>query len=91
MGQYNAESFLRLSDFEYSDHKRMRWGAGGGSPPQLWINFRKSAPFGQIFALSHAKMLANNGLWAVPLDFFFLYAYDSDSLAASLSLKIPGV
>ena len=37
-------------------------GPGGGSLPQLWRNFQKSAPFGQIFVICRGKMLANNGL-----------------------------
>ena len=46
-----------------SMHKRTRRGGRrGGNPPQLWRNLQKSAPFGQMFALNRAKMLANNGL-----------------------------
>ena len=46
-------------------------GVGGGrgavaSPSQLWRNFQKSALFGQIFALSRAKMLANKWLCVGP-------------------------
>ena len=55
-------------------HKRTRRGAGGGAvaPPQLWRNFQKSVTFGQIFAFSRAKMLANNGLCVGPPPRFFL-------------------
>ena len=44
---------------------------GGGESPQLKRNFQKSAFFGQIFALSWAKMLANNGLCVGPPPRFF--------------------
>ena len=50
----------------------VRGGGLGGGSPQLWRNFQKSAPFGQIFALSRAKMLANNGLCAGQPPRFFL-------------------
>ena len=56
----------------------VRGGGRGVAAPQLWRNFQKSAPFGQMFAFSRAKMLAHNGLCvgqSPPLDFLFPYAY----------------
>ena len=52
-------------------------GGRGAVAPQLWKNFQKSAPFGQILAPIRAKMLVNNGLCVgLPPKFFFPYAYD---------------
>ena len=47
-------------------------GRQGGEAPQLWRNDKKSAPFGQNFALSRSRMLVNNRLCVGQPPKFFL-------------------
>ena len=63
-------SAKRFDPFLTYLHKRTRQGQGAAAP-QLWRNFQNSAFFGKIFAVSWAKMLANNGLCVRPTPRFF--------------------